>query len=214
MIRTPLTLLLILIVCSFSFSQVLSQHPQVSVRSLLSLPSNGGRPVCLSTLTNGNMFYSSLDGRLYEVENNQATLRYTASDHGLPYVSHMEVREDKVYMCGSVLQPGDTLLIGYVVEGDLSNDSWRLLAESEPHYIGNGFKDHRFSSLLIGPEGDYVYVHCGTRTNAGEIHQLANTTETVGLREEPIRTKLFKLPTNVDTTIYVSNDSLELANSG
>ncbi|MEM6344230.1 MAG: T9SS type A sorting domain-containing protein [Bacteroidota bacterium] len=209
--------LLMLLCCLLSAQIVLAQ---LSIKDTLlqagihaSLPMSGDRPVCLSLLPNGNLCYSDLGGKIYEIANGNRQLLFDDNDHHLPYVSHMEVKGDQMYLCGSVVQAGDSVMIGFVMQGDLSTGNWDTLAISAPHYLGLSFNDHRFSSLLIGQDGQHVYVHCGSRTNAGELHELPGVAGTQGLRWEPIRGKLFKLPTDQDTVIYIPNDSSLLAAS-
>lgn len=195
-------------------AQVTSNDTDLSVSTFANLPSNGERPVCLSELPNGNLVYSNLDGDIYEIVNGSAQILYTDADHHLSYVSHMEARGDYMYLCGSIVLPGDTELVGYVMKGHLPSNTWDTLAVSEPYYWGLGFKDHRFSSLLISEDGAHVYVHSGTRTNAGEIQELSGVSETVGLRDEAIRGKLFKLPTDQTETIFIPKDTAGLVASG
>jgi len=196
------------------YAQVTSNDPEVGVSTFATLPSSGARPVCLSELPNGNLVYSNLDGDIYEIVNGSTQILYTDANHHLSYVSHMEARGDYMYLCGSIVLPGDTELVGYVMKGHLPSNTWDTLAVSEPYYWGLGFKDHRFSSLLISEDGEHVYVHSGTRTNAGEIQELSGVPETVGLRGEAIRGKLFKLPTNQTETIIIPKDTANLVASG
>ncbi|MFK7922752.1 MAG: hypothetical protein AB8H47_12385 [Bacteroidia bacterium] len=177
------------------------------------LPASGDRPVCLSQLPNGNLCYSDLGGNIYEIINGARQVLFTDTDHHLPYVSHMEAKGDKMYLCGSVIQAGDSVMLGFVMRGDLNTGVWDTLAISEPYYIGLSFNDHRFSSLLISQDEEHVYVHCGSRTNSGEIQELPGIAGTLGLRWEAIRGKLFKLPTDQSETIYIPNDSTLLAAS-
>lgn len=187
---------------------------QLSMQKIATLRSSGERPVCLDELPNGNLVYSNLDGDIFEVANGSSQFMYTAGHHKLPYVSHMEVMGDYMYLCGSVVQPDGNKMVGYVMEGQLSTRTWRVLAQSEPYFLGRSFNDHRFSSLLIGPNRAYVYVHSGSRTNSGEVHELDGVPATEGLRWEAIRGKLFKLSTQEDIPIYIPNDSTLLEESG
>lgn len=188
-------------------AQVVSQDTLLESSIFASLPLSGDRPVCLSQLPNGNLCYSDLGGNIYEIENGARQLLFSDAEHHLPYVSHMEVKGDQMYLCGSVVQSGDSVMIGFVMQGDLTTGKWDTLAISEPHYLGLSFNDHRFSSLLVSQDGAHVYVHCGSRTNAGELHELPGVAGTVNLRWEAIRGKLFKLPTDLDSTLYIPNDS-------
>lgn len=208
------TLLTIAILLSGAnlIAQLSIQDTLVEFSVFASLPIGGDRPVCLSLLPNGNLCYSDLGGNIYEIINGSRQLLFTDVDHHLPYVSHMEVKGDKMYLSGSVIQAGDSVMVGFVMRGDLTAGEWDTLAISEPYYIGLSFNDHRFSSLLISQDGDHVYVHSGTRTNAGEIQELPGVAGTQGLRWEAIRGKLFKLPTDQSETILIPNDSSLLSN--
>lgn len=216
----PVWLFLFLGIVSFypMVGQVTVHDPQLTLSTFADLPVQFERPVCLGKLPNGNIAYSNLEGDIFEIiqVNFQrlADLKYSVRDHNLSYVSHMEIKENMIYLCGSVVQPGDSVMIGYVMQGNMETESWRVLAESEPYYLGRSFNDHRFSSLIVSLDGKHVYVHSGTRTNSGEVHELDGVAGTKDLRWQAIRGKLFKLPTDLEETIYLPNDSTALYNSG
>lgn len=213
--HTKITFFLLFFLCSQCLlAQIAAPSTQVSVTTLIELPREGDRPVSLSELPNGNLVFHTLGGDIYEIVGETTQKIYTVSDHQLSYVSHSEVKGDLMYLCGSVVQEGDSTMIGYVMQGNIVTGEWRVLAESVPHYTGLSFKDHRFSSLLVSLDGEDIYVHCGTRTNTGEIQELSGVPGTIGLRTEPIRGKLFKLPTNQPETLIIPNDSLALIESG
>lgn len=194
--------------------QVVSRHPQVGVTIHASLTNQGERPVSLSQLPNGNLVYNNLDGNIYEMVNGTGQLIMDVTDHHLSYVSHMEVKDSLMYLSGSVIQPGDTTMIGYVMKGNLSSGVWDTLAVSAPYYLGRGFNDHRFSSLLVSLDGQHIYVGSGSRTNSGEVHELAGVSGTVNLRGQAIRGKVLKLPTTESATIFLPVDSTGLYASG
>ncbi|MEZ4828593.1 MAG: T9SS type A sorting domain-containing protein [Bacteroidia bacterium] len=188
--------------------------PDISIKTLVSLPSSQEVPVRLAKLPGGNLIYSTLYGQIFEVSNSSAQLLYGPEDHGLEYISGMAIHQNHIYICGSVVQEGDTTMIGYVVKGDLPAGPWEIIAESVPYFLGKSFNDHRFSELTVDPGGEYVYLHSGTRTNAGEVHELPGVPQTVNLRDQPIRGKLLRLPVSPSQKITLQNDSTWLQNSG
>ncbi len=189
------------------------KDPSLSISVLTEMSPRQEIPVQLSELPNGNLVYSTLDGEIYEILDNRPRLLYDAEDHDLPYVSGMEVKGDYIYICGSVVQPDQVTMVGYVIKGHLPSGEWTILAKSDPYFLGRSFNDHRFSALLVSLDEQFVFVHSGTRTNAGEVHELDGIPATNNLRDQPIRGKLFKIPTSTDTTIHLSNDSTILKNS-
>lgn len=186
----------------------------ITLRKIVSMPQNQARPVRLNKLPNGHLVYGTLNGQIFEVIDGKAELWADDNDHLLSYLSSMDIHGNDMYICGSIIQPGDSTMIGYVYKGNISDKTWRLLAESDPYYLGLGFNDHRFSSLLVSLDGLEVYVHSGTRTNAGEIHYLEGVKGTEGLRDQPLRGKLFRLPTNEDDPVHLPVDSTLLYESG
>ncbi len=195
-------------------AQIIVHDSLVEISLYASLPAIGNIPVCLSILPNGNFCYNDLDGNIYQINNGLVQLMYTKSDHKLSYVSHMEVKDDFMYISGSVIQNGDSTMIGYVMKGYIPTNSWDTLAVSDPYYLGLSFNDHRFSSLIVSENGEDLFVQSGSRTNSGEIHELPGVNGTIGLRNQPIRGKLFKIPTNNTQIVQIPNDSSLLYSSG
>lgn len=212
-IKYLFSILLSLLFCFAAHGQTILD-PDLKLDKIVIIPQNQERPVRLDKLPNGNLVYGTLNGEIYEIIDNKPTLFADQSNHSLSYLSSLDVYENDMYICGSIIQPGDTTMIGYVWKGDIGNNTWRLLAYSDPYYLGLGFNDHRFSSLIVSEDGSNVFVHSGTRTNAGEVHHLPNVNGTIGLRDQPLRGKLFKLPTDLEEPIFLSVDSAELYQSG
>lgn len=186
----------------------------LEIKKIVTIPRSQERPVRLDRLPNGHLVYGTLNGQIFEIVDGDPILFADASDHNLSYLSSMDVHENHMYICGSIIQPGDSTMIGYVYKGDVNTKLWTKIAYSDPYYLGLGFNDHRFSSLIVSQDGAHVYVHSGTRTNAGEIHHLPAVRGTEGLRDQPLRGKLFKLPTNPAEPVYLPVDSSALYQSG
>ncbi|MEZ4775921.1 MAG: T9SS type A sorting domain-containing protein [Bacteroidia bacterium] len=188
--------------------------PDISIKTLVSLPSTQEVPVRLGKLPGGNLIYSTLYGEIFEINNGSVQLLFDPEDHGLEYISGMAIHQDQIYICGSVVQEGDTTMIGYVMKGTLPAGPWETIVESVPYFLGKSFNDHRFSELTVDPGGEYLYLHSGTRTNAGEVHELSGVPNTLGLRDQPIRGKLLKIPVSPAQKIILQNDSTWLQTSG
>ncbi|MEM7369378.1 MAG: hypothetical protein AAF587_12320 [Bacteroidota bacterium] len=210
----PWTFLLLFLYPSFSFSQINVLDTLLEIQSITSLPATTDRPVRLGQLPDGTLIYGTLDGQIRSVKNGATQLVFDANDHNLPYLSGMETKGDYIFLCGSVVQPGDTTMIGYVMKGHMPTNTWSVIAETAPYYLGLSFNDHRFSSLIVGLDTQYVYVHSGTRSNSGEVHELSNVPNTVGLRDQAIRGKLFRFPVDSSQTIQLGVDSAGVEQSG
>lgn len=72
--------------------------------------------------------------------------------------------------------------------------------------------DHAFSAISLNSTKDSLYIASGSRTDHGEIKDLGGTYP--NLREEPLTTKIFRIPLNTSNEIYLLNDENFLQNSG
>lgn len=207
--------ILLLFLCpSFLFSQINVLDTLLNVQAIAGLPGTTDRPVRLGQLPDGTLIYGALDGRILSVKDGATQVVFDSEDHNLSYLSGMETKGDYIFLCGSVVQPGDTTMIGYVMKGHMPTNAWSVIAETDPYYLGLSFNDHRFSSLIVGLDTQYVYVHSGTRSNSGEVHELSNVPNTVGLRDQAIRGKLFRFPVDSSQTIQLGVDSSAVEQSG
>jgi hypothetical protein len=80
---------------------------------------------------------------------------------------------------------------------------WSLLAKTEPYPRSNTAFDHLCNGLVVSPDGQYLYVNSGARTDHGEVQ--SNGGLFPNLREVPLTTKIFRLPAS-GSNLTLTND--------
>ena len=90
--------------------------------------------------------------------------------------------------------------------GDAS--SWVTLAETEPYPLSGTNFDHLFNGVVVSPDGAWVYVNSGSRTDHGEVQDNDGTFP--GERESPLTSRIFRLPAD-GSGITLPNDEEAVA---
>jgi hypothetical protein len=89
--------------------------------------------------------------------------------------------------------------------------AWSTLAATVPYPKSQTAFDHSFNAIVVSPDGRYVYVNSGSRTDHGEIQ--AQGGHFPQLREVPLTASIFRLPADAED-ITLSNDAPELQAKG
>jgi hypothetical protein len=89
--------------------------------------------------------------------------------------------------------------------------AWSTLASTVPYPKSQTAFDHSFNAIVVSPDGRYVYVNSGSRTDHGEIQ--AQGGRFPHLREVPLTATIFRLPADA-AEIVLPNDAAELHAQG
>jgi glucose/arabinose dehydrogenase len=89
--------------------------------------------------------------------------------------------------------------------------AWSTLASTVPYPKSQTAFDHSFNAIVVSPDGRYVYVNSGSRTDHGEIQ--AQGGRFPHLREVPLTATIFRLPAD-GAEIVLPNDATELQAKG
>lgn len=82
---------------------------------------------------------------------------------------------------------------------------WTTFASTEPYPLSNTPFDHMFNGIVYSPDGQWVYVNSGSRTDHGE--EEANKGAFKGVREAPLTAKIFRLPADSVELILPNDDA-------
>jgi hypothetical protein len=87
--------------------------------------------------------------------------------------------------------------------GAMGSRTWTTLATTEPYPRGNATFDHSYSGLTISPDGQYLFFSSGSRSDHGEIepHNMATGAPMGTLREAPLSSAIFRVPTATVSTL-------------
>ena len=170
---------------------------------------------------NNQLYYLKINGDIYQVSlqpgnGSTSTKVYSAADHGLSSnVEGFAIGPDgSIYVVGNITT-NTTLTFARISKG-VPNGSgvrvWSELARSEPYpHTQTGVFDHLFNGLIVSPDGQYLFVNSGARTDHGE--EQSNGGLYPGLRDVPLTTKIFRLPVS-GSNLVLTNDLAALRNAG
>lgn len=192
-------------------------HPGITVEKLIDTNEPGVRVVVdKSTQT---LYYNSFVGNVYRIEQPEGGAPYqvhiaSASDHGINYLQGMAFSGSTLVLVGNYKQ-AQQQGYGLVVKGTQQangNWQWTRVMQTASYPSSATLYDHAFSSVVVSPGGDSVYVASGSRTDHGEVE------DTDGLypntRETALTATIFKFPLNASSTIILPNDSTAVYASG
>jgi len=165
----------------------------------------------------GALFFAA-DGTLYlaldtERANQSSQMQlYTSSDHGFNDTQGFDIGPDGTFYIGVTTRSNGDRITG-VVKGVLDAESgertWTTIAQTAP--IPPGTKNHPHPGITVDPEGRFVYLNSGSRTDHGEVADRNGSLP--GVREVPLSATILRLPTNGEN-IQIPGGAEELAASG
>lgn len=160
------------------------------------------------------LHYLTVDGDIYLIDHGPVgpmdTLLFTNADHGITNAQGMVFHDSALFISGNITI--GNYWVGVVARGVLLADGtrqWNELARTEPY--ARGGKDHGFNGLAVSPDGNWLFVNSGARTDHGEVQDMGGIFP--GKREEPVSAIVLQLPLN-GVDVVIPNDIGALSNSG
>jgi glucose/arabinose dehydrogenase len=117
-----------------------------------------------------------------------------------------------LYVMGNVNAENTATAIVY--KGKLDADGkrvWTTLVSTEPYQKSNTQFDHTFNGIVISPDGKYLYMNSGSRSDHGEVEDAKGAFP--NMREIPLTSAIFRVPTDVDNQV-LPNDEAQLKSKG
>jgi glucose/arabinose dehydrogenase len=143
-------------------------------------------------------------------------LVYTQNDLGVDpkwVTSGMAFGKDgTLYVLGNIGE--ETLTHAVIRKGvpeALGKRIWTTLASTEPYPKSNTQFDHIFNGIVVSPDGKYIYINSGSRTDHGEVQAAKGAFPDT--REVPLTAGIFRIPTNADDQL-LPNDYQQLKAKG
>lgn len=98
-----------------------------------------------------------------------------------------------MYLTGNCINRTERNSRGAVLRGrtDAGETSWTIVAITEPYPDSNTSWDHHFNGIAVSPDGKWLYVNSGSRTDHGEVQD--NGGAFPGAREVPLTSAMFRL---------------------
>jgi hypothetical protein len=178
-------------------------RPEISARKLGALAASQVVRIDRDPTT-GDIVYMNMGGGFWKVD--PATGTSSPIDMHYPGGNNhrgMAFGSDGTLYVLSHIQGAD---IGVVISKGMPDGNggriWSTIATSVGYPAGGGAFDHRFAGLAVSPDGQWLYFGSGSRSDHGEVEG--------GLREVPLTSAIFRVPTSGDN-ILLQNDDAALA---
>jgi glucose/arabinose dehydrogenase len=183
----------------------------VQVRALLDVEENCVR--IARDPSSGYLYYATLGGDIYRVDPAipAKALAYTAQDHGVASPQGFAISPDGTFfLVGNIMENG--VNSGIIRRGAIAGVSrvWSTVATAEPYPL-NIHYNHAYNAVEVSPDGRYLYVNSGARTDHGEDEHRNDSL--AGVREVPLTSKIFRLPADAHD-IVLRNDLDSLREAG
>ena len=200
----------------FAASQLLAQSnpvalkPGITINRILTVQ-NGSIRVIKDPVS-GNLFYSTTDGRIYEVHQPTGTAAYdslvfTSADHHVTYAQGFTVYDSTFYISGND-SSNTPLTFGIISRGVLQPNGsrvWSTVMQTDFYQTADYF-DHLFSGIAVSPTGDSLVICSGARGDHGEVETRYGIYP--NLRNVPLTTNLYMVPAHDTGIVILQNDSV------
>ncbi len=198
-----------------------SLNPSVQIRFLLNANS-GSKPIRLVKDPQDNtLYYLKQSGSIYRVTLNSgsgtstSTLVYSSTDDGITAASGLAIGPNgTLYVVGNTTTNSGNSTFATVMKGATNaagGRTWSLLAQTELFPLSRTAFDHQFNGIVASPDGDFVYLNSGARTDHGEEQSAGGVFP--GTRDVPLTAKIFRLPAN-GSNLILSNNLAALQSAG
>ncbi len=195
---------------AFSQSAPVALKPAIQIERLHTIQ-NGVVRMVQDPITR-NLMYSTTDGNIYIVFQDSTgifydSLVFASSEHNVQYLQGMAIHDSILFVSGNN-DSNTPLTRGLIMRGKLQSTGiriWDTLMITEPYETSDYF-DHLFSGMAVSPNGDSIFICSGARGDHGEIQDRYGLYP--GLRNLPLTTNLYAMPTNEIDPIQLLNDSI------
>ena len=142
---------------------------------------------------------------------------YTIDDHGVrsDWGIGFAIGPDGTMYMGGSRRDGD-FSVGTVAKGipdpATGERTWSVLVRTEPFGLnGRANDDHQWNEIVVAPDGRFVYINNGSRTDHGQLDDNRGTFP--GARELPLSNAILRVPTDGDELVIPAEEGA-LRNSG
>lgn len=82
---------------------------------------------------------------------------------------------------------------------------WSTLATTAPYPLSDTPFDHLINGLAVSPDGQYLYINSGSRTDHGEVE--TNRGNFPKVREVPLTSAILRVPTNAENLVLPNDEA-------
>ena len=166
----------------------------------------------------GKLWYTTFDGSVFEIKNLDTKQPvsekiFSANDHGITTLQGATFLNNTIFLAGNIYSNDHKTTRGRMVCYNLDS------AGKHPAVVFNTVEypanktvfDHGWNALEISPDGKYIYVNSGARTDHGEIQD--NGGLYPNARDNALTAKIFRFPITA-RNLYLTDDEPKLKAEG
>lgn len=192
-------------------------RPDIKVEHVMEVDSLAVR--VLHNPVTGDLWYTTFDGKVFKIKNvktgkPEPELILTAKDHGIPRLQGSAFLNNSLFLCGNVSTSDNKSTKGRMVRYDLfpSKPAQMTVVFNTVDYGANKtIFDHGWNALEISPDGKYIYVNSGARTDHGEVQD--NGGLYPNARDNNLTSKIFRFPVDVKDLLLTDDKAKLVADS-
>ncbi|MEJ7589399.1 MAG: c-type cytochrome [Ferruginibacter sp.] len=189
--------------------------PGISVEHFLKIDSLAVR-ILQHPLT-GTIWYTTFDGNIFRIKNQAAQpavaeKMFTVKDHGITRLQGAAFLNNDLFLSGNVDSTLKKSTHGRLVRLNLDTAVRSSVVFTSAEYGANKtVYDHGWNALEISPDGKYIYVNSGARTDHGEVQD--NGGMFPFARDNALTAKVFRLPIDA-LDLLLPDDTTKLRAAG
>lgn len=191
-------------------------RPDIKVEHVMTIDSLAVR--ILQNPVTGNLWYTTFNGNVFEIKNPDSTqplskMIFSANDHGITSLQGSVFLNNTLFLCGNIASNDRKTTKGRMVcyNLDSSMNQPAVVFNTVEYAANKTIFDHGWNALEISPDGKYIYVNSGARTDHGEVQD--NGGLYPNARDNALTAKIFRFPNNA-RNLTLPDDEAKLKSEG
>lgn len=161
----------------------------------------------------GNVFFTCYDGEVYQVNNIQdknptAVRILSVEDHEIPRLQGAAIYKNSLFLTGNTKVNNGLGNKGRMVRYDLKPGAKPVMSvvfNTVEYGTNRTVFDHGWNALEISPDGKYIFVNSGARTDHGEVQD--NNGAWPNARNGALTSRIFRFPFNSKDLILPDDEA-------
>ncbi len=167
----------------------------------------------------GKMYYTSFDGDVYRIDNNgdqpTSVKILSATDHGITRLQGAAFHKNTLFLAGNINVNNNKgnkgRMVRYEILPDGSKPEMSVVFNTVEYGANKTTFDHGWNALEISPNGKYILVNSGARTDHGEVQD--NGGIYPNARDNALTTKIYRFPIKAKD-LLLEDDTEKLKKKG
>ncbi|MDQ6476996.1 cytochrome c class I [Dyadobacter sp. LHD-138] len=159
----------------------------------------------------GDMYYTSFDGGVFHIVNKggqpTSVQLLTAADHGITRLQGAAFHKNTLFLAGNINVNNNKgnkgRMVRYEILPDDAKPEMAVVFNTVEYGANKTTFDHGWNALEISPDGKYIIVNSGARTDHGEVQD--NGGIYPNARDKALTTKIYRFPINSKDLLLVDD---------